>query len=185
MKIILIWQSSRSSWWLRKHMPESPPDWWLWQWPARDTLPILQVMVRKNCIACSVFSISLGETWDHGGGMRAPLVCTANLAASVSPRLCSLAVSMACIWAPSCLCSGANQLVSLKEKPRHNWQSFFSGLRKEAWHELDQTLPWRSSSHPRRLHAHWTPCWAAKPKMPSDPAENHHAGRLPPSPFTT
>lgn len=56
MEIVLIWQSSRSSWWLKKHVPESPPDWWLWQWPARDLLPILQAMARKNCIACCVFT---------------------------------------------------------------------------------------------------------------------------------
>lgn len=176
MKIILIWQSSRSWWWLRKHMPESPPDWWLWQWPARDTLPVLQVMVRKNCIVCSVFNLSLGETkvgvWEH--------------LLSAQP-----------IWLPLFPPGSAHRLspwhayelppVSAPEQtnwflPRRNLhttdRAFFQGCTKKpgmSWTRL----------YPGGPPSHCPPCWAVKPKMPSDPAENHHAGRLLPSPFTT
>lgn len=154
------------------HVPETPLDRWLWQRWASEDQPCRSCRwwVRKNCVVCSAFSISLGETttgvWKHLSSAQPiwlPLF---------PPGLCSLAVSTACIWAPSCLCSGANQLVSPKEKPRHDWQCFFSRVAQTeepvmSWTRL---CPGQFSNHPGRLHAHRPPCCAAEPKTPSRPA---------------
>lgn len=183
MKIVLSWQISRSSWWLRKHMPESPLDWWLWQWPARDPFSILQVMVRKNCIACSVFNVSLGETtvgvWEH-------------------------LLSAQTIWLPLFPPGSAHwlspwhayELPPVSALEQTNWfllgrnlnttdRAFFQGCTEEPGMSWTRLYPRQSSNYPRRPHAHCPPCCAVEPKMPSDPAEKHHAGRLPPTPFTT
>lgn len=73
--------------------------------------------------------------------------------------------------------------------PRRNLNTtdwtFFQGATEEPGMRWTRLYPGQSSSHPRRPHAHCPPCCAVEPKMPSDPADKHHAGRLPPSPFTT
>lgn len=104
--------------------------------------------------------------------MKAPFVCTANLAASVPPRAlltgCLHGMHMSSLLSP------------LWSKPTGFSQGetltrltvFFSRVAQTeepvmSWTRL---CPGQFSNHPGRLHAHGPPCCAAEPKTPSRPA---------------
>lgn len=125
------------------------------------TVPILQVLGA--------------EKWHHSSktGIWKHLLSAQPIWLPVfPPGLCSPAVSTACIWAPSCLCSGANQLVSPKKKPRHDWQAAFSRVAQTEKPVISWTRLYlgQSSKHLRRPHAHWPSRHDAEHTTPSCPS---------------